>query len=97
MIFTTRGSTRDTSTEPLVSSSTILPRSHNRVISGNTFGCNSGSPPVISTSGQLYSSTFTITSPTIIGRPSWNEYVVSHHVQRRLHAVSRTNTQGKPA
>src|SRR5258708_38798641 len=29
--------------------------------------------------------------------PPWNAYAVSHHVQRKLQPVSRTNTHGKPA
>ena len=30
-------------------------------------------------------------------RPPVNVYSLSHHEQRRLQAVSRTNTQGRPA
>ncbi len=29
-------------------------------------------------------------------RPPVKAYGVSHHVQRRLHAASRTNTHGRP-
>jgi hypothetical protein len=29
--------------------------------------------------------------------PSWNAYRVSHHEQRRSHAVNRTKTHGRPA
>ena len=29
--------------------------------------------------------------------PSWNAYGVSHHEQRRSHAVRRTKTHGRPA
>ena len=37
------------------------------------------------------------TSSTLIFRPSWNAYGVSHQEQRRSQAVRRTNTHGRPA
>ena len=43
------GIDRAVSIAPLVSSKTVLPASASRVMSGYTSGCNSGSPPVIST------------------------------------------------
>src|SRR6202035_1201898 len=73
----------------------------------------SGSPPVNSTSesfgvlvaswggpcGETVDKSFTRarTSSTLIFVPPWNAYAVSHHVQRRLHPVSRTKIQGRPA
>src|SRR6267142_1703243 len=51
--------------------------------------------------GHLTSTIFTTaagtTSSTDILCPSWNAYAVSHHEQRRSHAVSRTKTQRRPA
>src|SRR5687767_382544 len=81
---------------PPVSSITVWPRSSNCCISGYTSGCSSGSPPVISTTSHSNAPTSATTWSTDIFRPSWNAYGVSHHEQRRSHAVRRTNTQGRP-
>ena len=51
---------------------------------------------MISTSGEPCASTAATTSSTDILRPSWNAYGVSHQLQRRSQAVSRTKTHELP-
>src|SRR5579862_1711755 len=99
-ILTTPAGTFCSGRSPLVSSSTLYPSSNRRCISGTTSrSCSIGSPPVISTSPPpgLRRATSSSTSSTAIFRPPWNVYSLSHHEHRRLHPVSRTNTQGSPA
>ena len=52
MMRRTRGSIREISWAPLVSSSTVKPSSHSAFISGREFFWSKGSPPVSSTSGS---------------------------------------------
>ena len=70
MMRCTRASIGAMSCAPLVSISTVRPASHSAVISGSTFFCSSGSPPVISTSGQSVASTSASTSATARFFPS---------------------------
>src|ERR1051325_11581014 len=57
---------------------------------------SSGSPPVTHTRFVGMGARRSSTRSTLQSSPPWNEYVVSHHEQRRLQPVSRTNVVGGP-
>jgi hypothetical protein len=93
---TTSSGTRSMLRWPPVSSSTVWPREelpHQRI---DVLLQERLAAGVISTTGQPNASTSDTTSSTVIFRPSWKAYAVSHQEHLRSHAVRRTKTQGRP-
>jgi hypothetical protein len=87
------------STLPAVSIVTWWPADRRVVHSGPTSANRSGSPPVTTTCRGPQPFTAATTSAMVMLRPSGRHDVngVSHHTQRRLQPLVRTNVLGVPA
>jgi hypothetical protein len=94
-----RSQTTSFHTVPAVSIVRCSPASRSRRVSSSTPAAAIGSPPVSTMCPHENARTRSTIPSTAISSPSGDHdvYGESHHTQRRLHPLVRTNTLGTPA